>query len=229
VTTLGREKQTFSNFTLGARDLDWDADATGGRGRKTAGSSGGGSGSDGNGREGSGNGAVVVHDGGSAAHPPSVVLCGVRDTRNIGSTYRLMACLNFVDMIHVGGEKEYRWERSDGGTEVQLETQAHSAKGCEGFVNRRKLLLPEYMEYLETHGVADRPPIVAVETASDAVNMQDFEWPESCQIMVGCEGTGIPPKVIKKLITGYDRLVIIPMPGPHKSLNVAMAWCSFSG
>ena len=41
--------------------------------------------------------------------------------------------------------------------------------------------------------------------------------------MVGAEGTGIPVAVIDCLRPGFDHLVIIPMPGPHKSLNVAMS------
>ena len=102
-------------------------------------------------------------------------------------------------------------------------TAAASSKGCDVHVNRRRYLLDDYLAYLDESGPGTRPPIVAIETASSAVNIHTFRWPEHCSIMVGNEGTGIPTKVVKKLHFGYDKLVIIPMPGPHKSLNVAMS------
>ena len=137
----------------------------------------------------------------------------MRDVANIGSTYRLMACLNFTEMVHVG----------TAGALGAGNLAAASSKGCEMFVNRQQYLLAEYLAYLGTHGPANRPPIVAVETASTAENIHTFDWPEDCSIMVGNEGTGVPTKVLKTLHPGYDKLVIIPMSGPHKSLNVAMA------
>ena len=68
-----------------------------------------------------------------------------------------------------------------------------------------------------------RPPIVAVETATGASNITSFRFPQSCTIMVGSEGSGISPKILKSLVPGYDTFVVIPMHGKHHSLNVSMA------
>ena len=68
-----------------------------------------------------------------------------------------------------------------------------------------------------------RPPIVAIETATGAVDITGFDFPRECTIMVGSEGSGIDPKVLRAMAPGYDRLVYIPMHGPHHSLNVSQA------
>ena len=69
----------------------------------------------------------------------------------------------------------------------------------------------------------DRPPIIAIETATSAVDITKFVFPRDCFIMVGSEGSGIDPKILRAMAPGYDQLVYIPMHGPHHSLNVAMA------
>ena len=69
----------------------------------------------------------------------------------------------------------------------------------------------------------DRPPIVAIETATGAVDITSFQFPKSCTIMVGSEGSGISPKVLRAMVPGYDSFVVIPMHGKHHSLNVSMA------
>merc|ERR1712194_374128 len=99
-------------------------------------------------------------------------------------------------------------------------TTAASSKGCEAFVKLEQQFTPAFLEHLDS---TTRPPIVAIETASNAESLFSFCWPERCSIMVGSEGTGIPGKIVRRLRQGYDRMVIIPMPGPHKSLNVSHA------
>ena len=78
-------------------------------------------------------------------------------------------------------------------------------------------------DLLEFNLPADRPPIVAIETATGAVDITSFKFPRDCFIMVGSEGSGIDPKILRAMAPGYDKLVYIPMHGPHHSLNVAMA------
>ena len=82
-------------------------------------------------------------------------------------------------------------------------------------------LLKRYVDLLEHD--AERLPIIAIETATSAVPLNDFTFPERCAIMVGSEGNGIDPRICKLLRPGYDAFVIIPMVGPHKSMNVATA------
>jgi tRNA(Leu) C34 or U34 (ribose-2'-O)-methylase TrmL len=70
----------------------------------------------------------------------------------------------------------------------------------------------------------ERVPVIALETAAGAVNLCDFRFPESCEIMVGAEGTGISPAVISALEPGRgDAVVYVPLPGVYHSLNVATA------
>ena len=52
-------------------------------------------------------------------------------------------------------------------------------------------------------GTEDRPPVVAIETASNAVPLPSFEWPsEETAIMVGGEGVGIKRAIIQALRPG---------------------------
>ena len=99
-----------------------------------------------------------------------------------------------------------------------------TARGCEAHTRCHPARsLSDYVAHLTAHGPGERLPIVAVETATGAQDMHSFEWPRECQIMVGGESCGIPSPIISHLRPGFDSLVVIPMPGPHKSLNVAAA------
>ena len=71
---------------------------------------------------------------------------------------------------------------------------------------------------------ADRVPLIAVETAQHAGNINDFSFPERCEIMVGAEDTGISARVIEALEPSRgDAVVYVPLAGTYHSLNVATA------
>lgn len=106
------------------------------------------------------------------------------------------------------------------------------AVGCETLVERRQWSHAQFMAFLDAHtsagaagdcGPARRLPLVAVETAEGAVPLPSFSFPRDCVVVAGAEGSGIDLRLLRKLQPCYDSIVYIPMPGGHKSLNVAEA------
>ena len=153
--------------------------------------------------------------------PPPILLCGVTDPGNVGSVLRLMACLGFDELHRISAGETARLVAGDQSGRAALRA---TARGCEAHTRCHPARsLSEYVAHLTAHGPGERLPIVAVETATGAQDMHSFEWPRECQIMVGGESCGIPSPIISHLRPGFDSLVVIPMPGPHKSLNVAAA------
>jgi tRNA G18 (ribose-2'-O)-methylase SpoU len=161
-----------------------------------------------------------------AAPGPCVIACGVVSPVNIGSTYRLMACLDFRSLRRVAGDTAASATQTMQTPNKQK--LRSTSKSCEAHVQTADpMALPDFLDELRrgngAPGTPDRLPIVAIETASGAVDIHSFAWPAQCSIMVGGESDGIPPSVVELLRPGHDHLVVIPMPGPHKSLNVATA------
>lgn len=146
----------------------------------------------------------------------TVIAAGVNDPNNVGSMFRLMGCFGLDQLLHVYSA-----------TEPPLWTDVHraaamkaTAQGCEQHVRRQIVPVNDLLQQLAK---ADRPPVVAIETATDAQSLCTFEFPESCAIMVGSESHGIQASVVRALRPGFDSFVVIPMCGPHVSLNVATA------
>lgn len=63
-------------------------------------------------------------------------------------------------------------------------------------------------------------PVVAIETATNAVSHIAFEWPKPVAIIFGNEVNGIHERVLKRC----DATVCIPMLGHKNSINVATAY-----
>jgi len=166
-------------------------------------------------------------------YEPGVILCLLSSPRNVGSVLRQMACLRFGSLVLVGDSPLHCCVAGTGrmSSKGPLLTKVNAtSKGCGRFVQRIQQPLPIFLSYLERTGQGSRDPIVAVETSHSAVDINSFKWPERCHIMVGSEGGGISKKVMQGLRPGFDSVVIIPMAGPHKSLNVstALAMAMFS-
>ncbi|CAK0814142.1 unnamed protein product [Prorocentrum cordatum] len=67
-------------------------------------------------------------------------------------------------------------------------------------------------------------PLLVIETVNGATSLQDFEFPPCCRIVVGSEGRGVSSLLIQAMQARRgDAALYIPMPGPHPSLNAAMA------
>jgi tRNA G18 (ribose-2'-O)-methylase SpoU len=142
---------------------------------------------------------------------------GLTDPSNLGSIFRLMGCFGLNELLHVHKDNHDPplWD------DVPLTSLIRtSAKGCEQHVQRTFATNSELCMYLAEE---DRAPVVAIETAEFAESMHTFKFPETCAIMVGNEGLGLRPAVVHALRPGFDSFVVIPMCGPHISLNVATA------
>jgi tRNA G18 (ribose-2'-O)-methylase SpoU len=61
--------------------------------------------------------------------------------------------------------------------------------------------------------------LVALETASDAVDLYQMQWPEKCALLVGNERFGLGAEALREA----DAVCRIPMLGQKNSLNVASA------
>ena len=159
---------------------------------------------------------------------PCVALCGVVNPVNIGSTYRLMACMGFRTLRRIAGASDLSAVQTLGHAPSKQKLRSTS-KSCERHVDTHSpMALDEFLSELRQSDsssteLPNRLPIVAIETASGAVDIHSFSWPRDCTLMVGGESDGIPVSLVQELRPGYDHLVIIPMCGPHKSLNVATA------
>ena len=132
----------------------------------------------------------------------------------------------------------------------ELATLQRVAVGCETLVATRQWSMQQMNAFLDLHrtvvpapqggavlfsvgsscapppspfGGGGRLPLVAVETAKGAVPLPSFKFPPRCIIVAGAEGSGVDVKLLRRLQPGFDAIVYIPMPGGHKSLNVAEA------
>ena len=160
--------------------------------------------------------------GGAAAEPAKarVILEGLNNPINLGGAYRLMGCFGLGELLHVYGGRT-------GKDEAPLWDDVHrsalvkaSARGCEDYVQRSLVPVASFLEHLAEE---DRLPVVAIETATGAESIHNFAFPEACSIMVGAEGRGVQPAVVRALRPGFDSFVVVPMCGQHISLNVATA------
>eukprot|EP00548_Thalassiothrix_antarctica_P005778 CAMPEP_0194144832 /NCGR_PEP_ID=MMETSP0152-20130528/13837_1 /TAXON_ID=1049557 /ORGANISM="Thalassiothrix antarctica, Strain L6-D1" /LENGTH=360 /DNA_ID=CAMNT_0038844843 /DNA_START=135 /DNA_END=1217 /DNA_ORIENTATION=+ len=151
--------------------------------------------------------------------PPttSIIADGIKSPENLGSMYRLMASFGARDLMHVYADGAVAPEWTDPPRQRKIEALS---VGCTRHVERSLQPRSHLIEHLARH---DRRPVVAIETASNAVSLSTFHFPQACEILVGAEGRGLDPKVAKALRPGFDHFVVIPMTGPHFSLNVATA------
>ena len=149
----------------------------------------------------------------------AVVMDGLRDPANLGSIYRLLATFGVgaLTHVHADGSPAPVWDDEHRWPKVRA-----VARGCERHVDRTFQERASLVEWLEL-GDTERPPVVCIETASGAESLHDFSFPERCVVLVGAEGRGLDPKVARALRPGFDAFVVIPMCGPHVSLNVASA------
>ena len=149
-----------------------------------------------------------------------VVADGVKSPENAGGLLRLAATLGAESLVHVFADGSPPPAYLDAASAVGRRARA-VAKGCDAHVRPAAAARSELLAYLAEDG---RRPVVALETASDAVSLPHFAFPERCAILVGGEGCGIRRRVASALRPELgDAFVIIPMAGPHRSLNVATA------
>ena len=176
--------------------------------------------------------------------PPRATLVAINLTKpgNLGSIYRNMSCFGVEDLVHVykSSVAPPLWEDTHRMQQIKA-----LSRGTNEHATRTLVPMDEYVSMLKRSREStstcssnndvqpstkrakleqvNRPPIVAIETATGAVDITNYRFPKVCSIMVGSEGSGISPKVLRAMIPGYDSFVVIPMHGKHHSLNVSMA------
>lgn len=139
-------------------------------------------------------------------HPIHVVLDNLRSAFNVGSIFRTSDA-GAVAHIHLCGMTAHpphkKLEKTAlGAFEYVPWTYYERTKDC--------------LAALREQGI----PIVAIEVADHARNMQDFEWPAPVAIVFGNEVNGIHERNLARC----DHVVKIPMHGYKNSINVANAF-----
>jgi tRNA G18 (ribose-2'-O)-methylase SpoU len=176
----------------------------------------------------------------------TIVAVNLTKPGNLGSIYRNMSCFGIKELIHVYKSTVTPPVWNDVHRMQQIKalsrgTNLHTTRTLVQ-MNEYVSMLKQTREYCVTaittsdksskeratkrarrDKLPSRPPIVAIETATNAVDITSFQFPKVCTIMVGSEGSGISPKILRSMVDGYDSFVVIPMHGQHHSLNVAMA------
>ncbi len=62
-------------------------------------------------------------------------------------------------------------------------------------------------------------PVYALELTPTAINLADFEPPQTMALLLGTETTGIPPSLLERCVAS----IYIPQQGIKESLNVTIA------
>ncbi len=131
-----------------------------------------------------------------------VVLDQVLSPHNIGSILRLIDNFGFRGMVHSTKSLDPNHPRL-----------RRSARGCERWIPIR--YEPELTRWLAEHPW----PKVAIEADAAAIPVTQWQPPQRCLLVVGNESYGIA-RAIRDLC---DQLVIIPMAGYKKSMNLSHA------
>jgi tRNA(Leu) C34 or U34 (ribose-2'-O)-methylase TrmL len=148
-----------------------------------------------------------------SAHPASMrdraplvaVLDNIRSAFNVGSILRAAECAGCESVALTGytpSPSNSLVERTAMGAQALVPWQAYARLG-------------EAARDLRQSGFR----LVALETASDAVDLYQMQWPEKCALLVGNERFGLGAEALREA----DAVCRIPMLGQKNSLNVASA------
>lgn len=78
-----------------------------------------------------------------------------------------------------------------------------------------------YIPHQTCHALEELPsPLIAIETVEGAPSYFDFDFPETCSLLLGNEEYGLKAETLKKA----DHVIQIPLLGSKNSLNVACAF-----
>ena len=137
-----------------------------------------------------------------------VFLDGVTDPQNLGGVIRNLACLGGFSLILP--EHDAAWVN---------ETVLRVANGGENYVKVAKVAnIATTLKKIKEKGIWTAGAVV-----ENAVDIKDAEFNFPLAVVIGSEGKGIRPGVLK----GLDERVFLPMPGAQLSYNVATAAALF--
>ena len=146
-----------------------------------------------------------------------VIAHNIRSTHNVGSIFRTAEGFG-VQKIILSGYTPYPRTKNDPRLPhiaEKLTNQIHkTALGAE-------TLVPfEYHETLDLDMLdLAEYRIVALEQATNSVNLRSYHPPEKIALLLGEEVHGITPELLKQV----DDIIEIPMHGQKESFNVSVA------
>ena len=165
--------------------------------------------------------AAYVPGASPAAVPVGVITVDLEKPENAGAICRLLG--NFsaegASLVHVHTPQLPGSEEKQGHL-LRSGAMRLAGRNCHEKLARRVLSLEEFVRAIATWPV----PLVAVETASGAVDLHGYSFPSHCDIIVGGETRGIHPAILAAL-RSVDAIVYIPMNGFATSMNVSAAAC----
>lgn len=129
----------------------------------------------------------------------SVMVDQIRSPFNAGSILRIIDNFGFKEFIH-----------STSTLSLNHPQLTKSARGCEKWIPVRFEKNP--LQFLEKTDM----PVVGIEKTNDAVNIEDWNPPDKCILIIGNEEYGISESILE-LCT---QKIQIPMYGFKKSMNV---------
>ncbi|MCD4756156.1 RNA methyltransferase [bacterium] len=133
-----------------------------------------------------------------------VVLDNLRSAFNVGSIFRSSDGAGSVEKIYLCGMT----------TDTDNPKLEKTALGAIDMVNSEHYdTTLEAIEEIQEQNI----PIYAIELTPNAINFQDFKYPEEFAIIFGHEKSGIS----KNILNLCNDTLYIPMRGTKKSLNVA--------
>ena len=142
----------------------------------------------------------------SRTSPLYIIADNLRSAFNVGSIFRTGECLGAEHIFLCGytaDPEKQRTKKSAMGTE-DLVSWSWQAKAS----NVIKALQEKKI------------PCIALETATPSTSILEFEFPQSCALLLGNERYGIDPA----LLDLCDHIVHIPVFGQKNSLNVSVAF-----
>jgi len=135
-------------------------------------------------------------------HSVEVIVDQVRMPYNIGSILRLIDNFGFSRLVHASP-----WLRWDHPKLVR------AARGCQGWVPVvLEQDLPRYLTRLDC-------PVFAIEASEDALDLQSWQPPPACALVLGHESYGVSKSILERC----DGALRIPMHGFKHSMNVSHA------
>lgn len=136
----------------------------------------------------------------------NTVLYKVLSPQNVGMIIRSHVAFGGKYLIFIGYDKPWTFKPGTQGFSRKLE------KGCviENFPDS-----DDFFEWSKRNGFVN----IAIEISDSAISLTDYKFPDTCNLIVGNEGAGIPTDFLKKC----DDTVYIPQFGKVECLNVAVS------
>eukprot|EP00747_Dinoflagellata_sp_TGD_P089027 gnl/TRDRNA2_/TRDRNA2_164197_c0_seq1.p1 gnl/TRDRNA2_/TRDRNA2_164197_c0~~gnl/TRDRNA2_/TRDRNA2_164197_c0_seq1.p1 ORF type:complete len:342 (+),score=64.44 gnl/TRDRNA2_/TRDRNA2_164197_c0_seq1:30-1055(+) len=157
----------------------------------------------------------------------SLCCCNVGNPANVGSMYRLCANFGVSELIHLypdDGVTEAPNYTGTGRGDVRDRAKVQAtARGTQSHTCRTVRRIDMWLDTFFAVDAEGRLPVVVIETVPGAVPLHSFAFPKRCVVVVGAEDAGVDERLLKCMVKGLDAAVYIPMPGTHKSMNVAAA------